>query len=392
MSKSQDPFFFSQLECPICKNANDFENIRSGAYSETGKDTDFCPTGRVWQNPVYQKYDPLLFFIATCSKCFYSREFTNDYKGWQKDTSFKTYRLKNIREKHLHELKEGGVIQLLGKHIDQHKFPFESAVIKLLLAIRDEQLLERPSSLDQGRFFLRIAWLYRGQEGQVENENIGSAGFLNKLQVSVYSSQKILPGFDDKVKNIKNLVENEFGKMFEDVPAADEYKKQMEQIIDEISSALNPLMKASSKLLGVCEDAEKNLLVGETNSSENFYNYSSFRDFLMKAKRAWDEIPLSENEALVKASEYYQKAYETGGQIAQGIQQVQAAYLIAELCRRSGNYENATQFFNQTIRFGREMVQRKQGGASNVNYLNKLLEMAMDQARLNKRQFEEVGK
>jgi len=151
-------------------------------------------------------------------------------------------------------------------------------------------------------------------------------------------------------------------------------------------------MKASSKLLGVCEDAEKNLLVGETNSSENFYNYSSFRDFLMKAKRAWDEIPLSENEALVKASEYYQKAYETGGQIAQGIQQVQAAYLIAELCRRSGNYENATQFFNQTIRFGREMVQRKQGGASNVNYLNKLLEMAMDQARLNKRQFEEVGK
>jgi len=392
MSKSQEPFYYSQLECPICNNINDYGNIRSGSYSETGKDTDFCPTGRVWQNPVYQKYDPLLFFIATCKKCYYSREFASDYKNWKKDTSFKTYRLRHIQEKHSAEITKDGVIKLLGSHIDEKKYPFESAVIKLLLAIRDEQLMERPSNLDQGRFFLRVAWLFRGHTSQSGNENIGAAGLFEKLHKSVYSSHNILPDYDDKVKNIKNLVENDFTMMFENVPAADEYKKRIEQIISEISSTLDPLMKAGSKLLDVFEDAEKALVGGKVDAGEGFHNYPSFKDFLMKAKRLWDEVPLSENGALIKASEYYQKAYETSGQIGQGLQQVQAAYLIAELCRRAANYENASQFFNQVIRLGREMVQRKQLGASDIKYTNKLLEMALDQARLNLKQSEETEK
>ena len=156
MSKAQDPLYYSQLECPVCKNINDFANIRSGSYSESGRDADFCPTGRVWQNPIYQKFDPLLYFMATCQKCFYTREFNNVYKNWKSDTAFKTYRQKAIQEKHLAEyVKDDGLIKFLGLHLSENDKPFESAILKFLLGIFDEKLQARPSNLDIGRFFLR---------------------------------------------------------------------------------------------------------------------------------------------------------------------------------------------------------------------------------------------
>jgi len=192
MNKTQEPIFYSQLECPVCSTMNEYENIRSGSYTETGKDTDFRPIGITWQRPDYQKYDPLLFFIATCKKCYYSREFTKDYKNWNNDTSFKTYRLKNIQEKHLAEYDKEGVVALLGKHIDHDKYPFESAVIKLLLAINDDKLQTRPSNLDQGRFFLRIAWLYRGQVNKAEKSGNNASNFIAKLHGAVMSNNNII--------------------------------------------------------------------------------------------------------------------------------------------------------------------------------------------------------
>ena len=391
MNKTQEPIFYSQLECPVCSTMNEYENIRSGSYTETGKETDFRPTGITWQRPDYQKYDPLLFFIATCKKCYYSREFTKDYKNWNNDTSFKTYRLKNIKEKHLAEYAQKGVVVLLGKHIDHDKYPFESAMIKLLLAIYDDKLQTRPSNLDQGRFFLRIAWLYRGQKNKSEQSGNNASNFIAKLHGAVMSNNNMLPNYDDKVLNIKNMVEKEFVLMFEGNPKVDEYKKRIEETIEEVTSAISPLMQAGSKLVDVFKDAEKDLLGTEISSSEIFFNYSSFKEFLKDVKKLWDEAPLNEKEALVKAGEYYQKAYEAGGKIMQGIQQIQVAYLIAELSRRVGDYSNATQFFNQTIRIGREMVQSQSEKSANIKYAKKFLEMVMDQARLNKNQLEGAG-
>lgn len=102
-------------------------------------------------------------------------------------------------------------------------------------------------------------------------------------------------------------------------------------------------------------------------------------------------MPLSEEEALIKAVQYYEKAYQSSGEISQGIQQVQAAYLIAELSRRVNNYENANQYFNQAIRLGREVAMSKEVDKSTASFTKKLLEMAMEQARLNKKESEGVA-
>jgi hypothetical protein len=392
MSKTVDPLYYSELECPVCKNNNKFENIRAGSYSESGKDKDFKPTGRNWLNQAYQKFDPLLFFMATCAKCYYTREFNQDYKNWSKDTNFKTYRLKTIQQNHLSDLSQkDGIIRFLGENIDQQNYPFESAVIKLLLGIYDTKISGRPSNLDMGRYFLRIAWLFRDQAQQGQEEATGNAGFFRQLRGAASQVNQLVPSYDEKVANLKRMLENDFLMVFGNVPEADEHKKQIEQAISEINSTLEPLAKAGSKLMSLFGNAERTLLGQELSSDKPFHNYPGFTSFLLQAKEKWDEVPINEKEALIKATEYYQKAYESGGEISQGVQQIQAAYMIGELSRRTGNTKNADQFFNQTIRMGREMVMGKQADQSTINFMKNLLDIAMEQARLNKKQEAEVS-
>lgn len=389
MDKTQDPLFFSELTCPVCKTVNKFENIRAGSYSESGRDTDFMPTGRVWLNQDYQKYDPLLFFMATCSKCYYTRELSKDYKSWQSDTAFKTYRLKNIQQKHLADLGDAnGLIRFLGSHINQDKYPFESAVIKFLLGIYDMKFLDRPPNLDLGRYFLRIGWLFRSNGLHAGGGSSGTTGFFRQLKGTAQGAGQLLPGYDDKVKNLKKLISSDFSELFGNIPEAAQHKKQIEQILDDISVSLDPIVKANSKLIEVFINAEQALAVKTANPENKFYDFDDFRNFLKLAKEKWDEVPLNETEALQKAAEYYRKAYETSGEISQGIQQVQAAYLIAELTRRVGDKDDANRFFNQTIKMGREIVIGKKVDNSTINYTQKLLEMAMEQARLNKKEVE----
>lgn len=389
MSKAQDPLYYSQLECPVCKNINDFANIRSGSYSESGRDADFCPTGRVWQNPIYQKFDPLLYFMATCQKCFYTREFNNVYKNWKSDTAFKTYRQKAIQEKHLAEyVKDDGLIKFLGLHLSENDKPFESAILKFLLGIFDEKLQARPSNLDIGRFFLRIGWLYRGRGDSFGVEGVSQARLIFGLRGAAMNVNQMVPGYGERVKNLKNQIQREFPLIFENPDEAARYNQRIENIMAVISNSIAPLVKAGSELLAVFNEAQSSLGVDSGTESDRFFNYPDFNDFLLKAKQLWDEVPLSEQEALEKAAEYYRKAYETGGQIGQGIQQVQASYLIAELNRRTGNHADASQFFNQMIRMGQEIVNGKKADSSTINFTRKLLETAMDQARLNREQSE----
>ncbi len=386
MAKTEDPFFYSQLECPVCKTLNEYTNIKMGSYIESGRDTDFCPVGYVWHNPAFQKYNPLLFFMATCRKCFYTHELNNAYKNWQKDSTFKMYRLKNLQEKHLGEyMKEGGILKFLGNHIDQNKYPFESAVIKFLIGVFDEQLLEHPSKLDLGRYFLRIGWLFRVENDLIDGESSIISGFFLKLKGAVKTANRILPDYDDKIKNLKSHIEHDYALVFNGVSQADDYKRQIQQAINEVSSSLEPLINAGEKLEQIFSKVERALAGVNEVKNKTFFEFSSFYDFLYKAKELWDEVPLSEREALMKATEYYREAYEASDKIGQGIGQIQAAYLIAELSRRTGNHEDADRYFNQMIRFSRDIIHTQKGDKSTIKFTKGLLEMAMEQARLNRR-------
>ena len=133
MADKQAPWFITKIECPVCGFENSFEIIKQGSYTESGKDTDFAPLGRIWKDQAYQKYNPILFFTGTCKNCCYTREINSSFKEWQKDNGFRSYRLPNQKKKHLTEIAhDDSVFKTLSKQIDYKNYPDESAIIKLL--------------------------------------------------------------------------------------------------------------------------------------------------------------------------------------------------------------------------------------------------------------------
>jgi hypothetical protein len=277
--------------------------------------------------------------------------------------------LKSIQEKHLAEfLKENGIVKFLGSHIDQNRYPFESAVIKFLLGIYEEKLLDRPSKLDLGRYYLRIGWLFRTNKDRLKNSTGAASAYLSNLRKTAEQAGILLNEYESKLKDIQTGFGAEYEMIYGQSEQAGKLKEQAQSTILNLLNTVSPLHKLNESIINRIDENASALAPADT-SSEGFFNYSSFTDYLEKARRLWSEVPVNEMEALIKARDYYQAAYETGDKISAGVGQIQAAYLIAELSRRTGNYANAGVFFNHVIKSGREIINGRKEDSSTINSL-----------------------
>jgi uncharacterized protein (DUF2225 family) len=397
MAKKIDtPLYIAKIECPICKSLNEFEVLKVGAYIEEGRDTDFCPKKRVWQNPSFQRYSPLLYFMATCTNCFYTREFTSKFKDWQKDTVFKSYKLKTQKEQHLVNLRsENGVLQKLGNSLDPTQYPFATAVNKMLLGIYDELFNRQCSNLDLGRYFLRISWLFReNSEGTDTTEDKLSAYAMKIEDVIIRLGYKY-----EQLKEDVDALKKFTGDLLKDNCLHDEAVKKeltlcygnsladLHEVIDKYKVSLIAL-KGSLK-------TSSNLSSGETGSSspvdQPYMDYGSYREFLRELKEGWSEVPTSEREALNFAANYYKAAYENDKEISEGNQAIQAVYLIAELSRRVSNHDEAKRYFNTAIKLAQEYTHLHKGDKSRTALARKVRELALEQGRLNLETIEQLA-
>jgi len=384
----ESPFFLTKIECPICKTLNEYETIRLGAYTERDRDTDFCPTDIVWRNPRFQAYNPLLFFTATCTNCFYTREFGNSYKEWKKDSYFKTYRLKVVKERHLQTLAEAdSIIKMIGKEFDPKRHPVETAILKLILAIIDESFNEKSSDLDLGRFYLRIGWLFRDME-RGENPNLQAVkGYLIEIDNKFNNLKSEIEKTHYSAKVLKSLISNQF----DDDGISAELKSLLYPVRDKYLTEMNSLDELLSLVDGKIEALElvasehKKLTLGSSGDEfmAGFHEHSSFYDFLSQLASKWEGIPLNEKSALEYAVNYYVRMYEDGRNVGEGNQQIQALYMIAELSRRIGNYDQAKEYFNKTIRSGQEFIHKNRQDQSRTALAKKILELAIEQGREN---------
>jgi hypothetical protein len=379
-TNSEEPFIPSRIECPVCGSINEYTNIKPASYRETTVDSDFYPSARLWRNPAFQRYDPLYFFMATCEKCFYTREFNAEFKGWEKDVPFKAHRRDAIQQKHRAALAApDGVIPFLGRHLDQAKYPHESAIIKFLLGIYDELLTER-SSLNLGRYYLRTAWLFRSQKAQGQAPAGETATVLAKLRSVIADANSALRAYEHKVDALRSAAGTGFTSMLQD--KAPDLLDRQNQVMSELAASLPALRQAQLKLAQIADTAEEALGAGQPQG-ESFHTFASFRAFLLKAKQLWNDAPTTENEALSAAREYYKQGYETGGEIKGGVAQVQAAYLIGELSRRTGDLDTAERYFGVMMKVGWQVLNGG-GDVAAVNRTRKLLEMGREQAQMTK--------
>ncbi len=385
---TESPFFLTKIECPICKTINEFETIKVGAYTERDRDTDFCPTDRIWRNSRYQTYNPLLFFTATCTHCFYTREFTAGFKEWKEDAYFKTYRLKAVKQKHLNILAEAdSIVRSIGEVLDSNRYPNETAILKLLLAIIDESLNDRKIDLDLGRFYLRIGWIFREMNRGDNTDNVAVKSFVSDIQNQLETVQETLENLRLRTTELEAATsaqlndENQSADMQSQLyPIKEKYDAELEgmrQLYDDIAGRLESFREVAK------EHRQTSLGMTDNDAAPGFGAHPSFRHFLSQLSSKWDGIPLDEKEALTYAVRYYVAAYKEGRDIGHGNQQIQASYLIAELSRRIGDYEQAKEYFNNTIRTGQEFIYKHRRDQSRTALARKILELAIEQGRLN---------
>lgn len=390
---TDSPLFHTRVECPVCQQVNEFETVKVGAYVESGRDADFCPIGIRWRYPRYQAYNPLVFFIATCSNCLYSREINNSFKEWKNDNNFKTHRLKVIREKQLEQAgRADSIVNRLGAVIDLNRHPNESAIIKLHLTIFDELLAEPHSNLDLGRWYLRVAWIFRDlEDGQNPN-----ADFLKSVVKEIESKYNQLRQTIDSMKEQSAIFKRHLEAQFETgkipgelkskmLPYREQFKGKLAFLDSGVESSLEQL-KAIEQLL----EEYKAVTIGTDGKSgaNRFGNYLDFTDYLLAMKKIWSGVAADEKQALEKAVEYYKRALETSKDIAASNQQIQASYLIAELSRRIGRYEQAREFFTNTIKHGQEFIYQRHEDRSQTALARKILELAIEQNKVMVSTFE----
>ncbi|MCD6249732.1 MAG: DUF2225 domain-containing protein [candidate division Zixibacteria bacterium] len=385
---NESPFLNIKVECPVCQTINEFEQIKVGAFNENGRDTDFCPQEILWRYPKYQAYNPLVFFTATCSNCFYTREFSNKYRDWKTDNAFRNFQLKTIKPKHLEQLSQAdSVVRQLGEAINIHRYPNESAILKLHLAIFDAYQVDHPSSLDLGRFYLRIGWIFRSlNESDDPNLSLLS-GLVTEIgdkfagfEAAMSDSQKALDELAESVKaqfDADQLPAELQSEMF---TYRDRYEVEM-MALNDLVGQVGQQRKEFKALFNEYGSA----ILGSSNGDGpvSFGEYASLTDFLIRLQQNWSGIAINEHQALEQAIGHYKDAFANGRDIAAGNQQIQASYLIAELSRRIGDYDGAKQFFTSTIKTGQEYIYQNRRDQSRTVLARKILELAIEQGRAN---------
>jgi hypothetical protein len=372
---SESPLFVSRIECPVCKTANEFEGIKVGSYTEAGRDTDFAPSTRSWRNPAFQKIHPLVYSMATCASCFYTRELDGSYRNWQRDTTFRQYRQKQLREAHLRKMAEpDGLIRRLGMHLDTGRYPHETAVNKLLLGILDAQIVPDADPLCVARYFLRIAWLYRDQG----DRDRGTA-------VHGLSAHRIRRTLDLHAQQFQRwiLEARKFAADLEAVTGTRSDAGQgLRELEDSAAALLNDWQARLSTLAAEPPNTERR--------QETYFEHASHLEFLAELRTDWAAVPLREGEALQAALDHYLAYFQNARSFESPEIEVQTTYLIGELARRTSQTQLANDYFNHAIRTGQQLVHELKHDPARVTYVQKLLEMAFEQGKKN-REAEPVG-
>lgn len=385
---SESPFLIFKVECPVCKTINEFEQIKVGAYVEGGRDTDFCPREIQWRFPKYQAYNPLVFFVATCGNCFYTREFTNKYREWKTDTAFRTYQLKTLKARHLEQLSVAdSIVRKFGEAIDASRYPNESAILKIHLAIFDALQAEHPSHLDVGRFYLRIAWVMRTMDSGSDPSLAVVSGLVRdidgksaRLESAIAESQQCLDALIESVRvqfSAANLPTDLQSQMYA-------YRDRHNQHLGSLNENIARTRESHTEFRTLMNEYRDAVLgVRSDQGQRTFGEHASLSEFLLKLQPHWSGIVANEHEALEQSIKYYKQAFAGGREIDAGNQQIQASYLIAELSRRIGDYDGAKQYFTSTIKSGQEFIYQNRQDQSRTQLARKILELAIEQGRAN---------
>lgn len=342
------PIALSRLTCPVCRTVNECETVRPGAYVEEGTDTDFRPLSRRWTNPRYQAVNPLLYFMATCPTCFYTREFNRASRESAADAEATSEQQKSLRLKHLATLADStGVVRRLGSSLWSESFPIQTAISKLLLGILGEIQVENPSNYDLARWYLRAAWLFREAYPQGGQDLTSpSAQCRRDLERSLEEISADVTRLQGRVAQVMQFLQAQ-PHAAKSHPEDEQGPLECRQRLGHLADLVAALNKEFADMRRTVLAPSENFVGVETkNSREAFGDHASYTEFLRSLKLDCPHIPVNETEAMTFALSHYKLAFEAHGGLERGNGAMLTAYLIGELSRRLANYDDAERYLD----------------------------------------------
>lgn len=347
-SADESPIALARLTCPVCHTVNEFETVRPGSYIEEGTDTDFRPLSRRWTNARYQSVNPLLYFMATCTTCFYTREFNRAFRESTLESDLTPECLKQVRLSHLASVADpGGVVRRLGTSLWPESFPVQTAISKLILGIVNEKLLPSPSNYDLARWYLRVAWLFRElyPHGGVDLTS-PSAQCRRDLERSLSEISEDLTRLRTRMREVTQFLDTHSHaaqKHPEDYQGPLQSRQTLVQLAEQADAMEKALATMRSTLTS---PTEQFLGDGAAGTRETFGEFASYTEFLRSLKLDCPDIPINEEEALSRARSHYKQAFEAQGGIDRGNGAMLTAYLIGELSRRLACFDDAERYLD----------------------------------------------
>ncbi|MBD3234612.1 MAG: DUF2225 domain-containing protein [candidate division Zixibacteria bacterium] len=364
---------------------NQFEYLGKGAYRVEKVDTDYMPVGIQWQEAGLEECHPVLFFIATCSNCFYSTEFNNEFRNWKENNQFRSYSLPTIKEKHLEELnKPENLLSHVGAALDPQEYPNETAILKLILAVFDELLNSRPSFLRMARYYLRIGWVFRYMSGKRPEFKLSdTANLMAGLRKHLDGVDTNLIRLSSALTNLTSFCDNNAEELY---PYIDKLTKagvaqKYQEFISEVISATEGVKNKQEQLRNLNERVLKNVSEAERIEQMRFQGFPNFNTYLQVLTETLPEIPLSEKDALSIAKNYYKKSIRSRKEIKGAVQEINTFYLIGELSRRIGNLKEAKEYLGSAITRGRKLLNEKVGTELELKTVKNIVDKALIQVK-----------
>jgi hypothetical protein len=327
--------------------------------------------------------------MASCTSCFHTREFNRKFREWKSDSAFRTHRQAIIRQQHLTLLADdNSPAKILGAALWPASYPIQTAINKLLLGILSESQLEGSSDFDIARWYLRVAWLFREMNGGEETHTSPWTRLRQEITQKLSALLQDAENAGLRIGEVKGMLDCHPESVVA-APDDSDGPARCGQSIQTLAGYAEALVAETNNLLELLsqsQDQNGDMETASGEDAERFGDYPSYGAFLRGLKMYWEGAPTDEMSALAASLEHYRKAYREGRDIPPGNAQIQLAYMIGELSRRTGQSADSRQFFDLAIRTGREWIRKLNNDPTKTALARHIVDLAIEQVHAMREQ------
>lgn len=345
------PFVTKEIPCPSCNRTHEQRFFRQRAFIADKKESDQHVVTYKWLNDRLQKLHPPFYFLFFCPHCFYTD--TTDEYSKPHTTEYNPLVLRAFKKLSGDRLE---LVESLGGRINYDDIDFDSAMCLHMLAYYIHGLApeDMRDNYKLARVAMRIAWLYREQEGTVAEDESKPKLTVTKAPEShadetMTGLMRCLGTLEETVKEADGpwcefgaLAERRMIELAQDLGSGHPYDYGAQ--VNATNAALQKYRDALEELRRLCQRDVDDTAARGTNDGAGGgagASVADLRAYLTGYRPVWAGVPLTERDALEQAIELFQKAISADTRLSSHDTYFKMIFLVADLMIRCDNTRGA---------------------------------------------------